>query len=58
MAKKLLFGDHDLPVPGNMTLDEAQDWAAEALPALADAEGHEDAQGNYVFTKKAGTKGI
>lgn len=57
MTKKLIFGENEFPVPGDMTLDEAQDWASEALPAIADAEGHEDGEGNYVFRKKAGTKG-
>jgi len=58
MTKKLIFGENEFPVPGDMTLDEAQDWASEALPAIADAEGYEDSEGNYVFRKKAGTKGI
>lgn len=55
--KELIFGDHRFPVPGDMTLAEAQDWASEALPAIADAEGVTDESGNYVFTKKAGKKG-
>ena len=58
MAKKLIFGENEFPVPGDMTLEEAQDWAAEALPAIADAEGYESETGDYVFRKKAGTKGI
>ncbi len=59
MAKKLIFGENEFPVPGNMTLDEAQDWASEALPAIADAEGYEDTEtGDYMFRKKAGTKGL
>ena len=58
MAKKLIFGDNELPVPAGMDQDEAQEWASEALPALADAEGFEDDEGNYVFRKKAGSKGL
>lgn len=58
MAKKLIFGDNEFPVPDDMTLDEAQDWASEALPAITDAEGFEDENGDYVFRKKAGSKGL
>jgi len=58
MAKKLIFGDNEFPVPEGMTLDEAQDWASEALPAITDAEGLEDDDGNFVFRKKAGSKGF
>lgn len=57
MARKLIFGEHDFPVPGDMSLDEAQEWASEALPAITDAEGYEDDNGDFVFTKKAGSKG-
>ena len=55
--KKLIFGEYEFPVPEGMTLEEAQDWAAEAYPAIEDAEGYEDSNGNYVFEKRAGTKG-
>ena len=55
---KLIFGDNEFPVPSDMTIDEAQEWASEALPAISDAEGYVDDEGNYVFRKKAGTKGI
>lgn len=58
MAKKLFFGDNDFPVPEGMSLSEAQEWAQAALPAIADAEGYEDEDGNYVFRKKAGSKGL
>lgn len=55
---KLIFGDNEFPVPAGMSLDEAQEWASDALPALAEAEGFVDEDGNYVFQKKAGTKGL
>lgn len=58
MAKKLIFGDNEFPVPDGMDLDEAQEWASEALPAITDAEGLEDDDGNFVFRKKAGSKGL
>ena len=57
MAKKIKFGDQELPLIGDMSLDEAKNWAKEVLPGIADAEGHEDSDGNYVFTKRAGRKG-
>jgi len=57
MSRTLTFGDHSFPVPGDMTLEEAQDWASEALPAITDAEGATDENDNYVFTKRAGSKG-
>lgn len=55
---KLIFGDNEFPVPAGMSLKEAQEWASDALPALAEAEGFVDEDGNYVFQKKAGTKGL
>ena len=57
MARKIKFGDQELPLIGDMSLDEAKNWAKEVLPGIADAEGHEDSEGNYVFTKRAGRKG-
>jgi hypothetical protein len=56
--KKIFFDEHEFPVPGDMTLDEAQEWAADAVPAIADAEGRINDDGDFVFTKKAGTKGL
>ena len=56
--KKILFGDNEIPVREGMSLEEAQEWASVSLPAIADAEGYEDDDGNYVFLKKAGTKGL
>jgi hypothetical protein len=38
-------------------MNEAKELAQNLLPGIADAEGHEDADGNYVFTKRAGRKG-
>jgi len=58
MTKKLIFGNETFPVPEDMTLEEVQEWASEALPAIADATGSENSDGDYTFTKKAGTKGL
>jgi len=58
LMAKLIFGDNEFPVPSGMSIEDAKEWASEALPALADAEGFEDEEGNYVFKKKAGTKGL
>jgi len=57
MSKKVYFGNESFSIPSTMSMDEAQEWAADAFPAIAQAEGTEDADGNYVFEKKAGTKG-
>jgi hypothetical protein len=57
MSKKIVYGDQTLPLVGDMTLEEAKDWAAQAIPGIADAEGYEDDEGNYVFQKRAGRKG-
>ena len=57
MAKQIIYGEHKFPVPLGMSLDEAQDWAAEAIPGIGDTEGHEADNGDYVFTKRAGRKG-
>lgn len=55
--RKIVFGDQELPLMGDMSLSEAKDWASEVLPGIEDAEGYEDESGNYVFTKRAGRKG-
>lgn len=57
MARKLIFGENSFPVPENMTLDMAQSWAADALPTIKEAEGYENEDGDFVFEKKAGSKG-
>jgi len=55
--KKIIFGEHEIPCATDMSIAEAKDWAAQAIPGLSEAEGREDTEGNYVFTKKAGVKG-
>lgn len=58
MSRKIIYGSFSVEIQNDdMTLDEAQEWAAEVEPGIADAEGHEDEDGNYVFTKRAGRKG-
>lgn len=57
MSKKIVYGEQSLPLVGDMTLEEAKEWAAQAIPGIADAEGYEDSDGNYVFAKRAGRKG-
>ena len=58
MSRRIIYGSDSIEVQNDdMTLEEAQEWAAEVFPGVADAEGHEDDDGNYVFTKRAGRKG-
>jgi len=57
MARVLYFEGQELPLQDGMTIDEAKEWAQVVFPGLESAEGYEDEDGNYVFTKKAGTKG-
>ena len=57
MSKKLIFEDSKIDLPEGMTMSEAKNLAQTLLPGIADAEGHEDADGNFVFTKRAGRKG-
>lgn len=55
--KQLIFGDVKIPLQDGVSLAQAKEMAAAILPAIADAEGHEDEDGNFVFTKRAGRKG-
>lgn len=57
MSKKLIFEESSIDLPEGMTMSQAKELAQTLLPGIADAEGHEDASGNYVFTKRAGRKG-
>ena len=56
--RHVIFENNRFPVDQDVTLEEAQELLAELNPAIATAEGHQDADGNFVFTKKAGTKGL
>lgn len=57
MAKFVVFEGNKFPIDESLSLEEAQDLLSEVTPAIANAEGSEDSEGNYVFAKKAGTKG-
>jgi hypothetical protein len=58
MARTLKFGDTNVPVPDTITnVDQARGFAAAFLPGLSDADGFVNAEGNFEFRKKAGTKG-
>ena len=56
MARKLIFENTELPLMDEMSIEEAKEWASVVIPGLENAEGLEDEDGNYVFTKKAGKK--
>lgn len=58
MQRRLIFGEHSIPLPETITnVDQARGFAAAFLPGLSDAEGFPNADGNFEFRKKAGTKG-
>lgn len=56
-TKYVIFEGNRFPVSADVTLEEAQELLAEVYPAIENAEGTVDAEGNYVFAKRAGTKG-
>lgn len=56
-TRKLIFGESRLDIDARLTITQAKELASGMLAGLSDAEGHEDAEGNYVFTKRAGRKG-
>jgi hypothetical protein len=54
----LKFGETSVPVPPQIeTIEQARGFAAAFLPGLSDAEGFVNADGDFEFRKKAGTKG-
>jgi hypothetical protein len=55
--RKVIFENNRFNVSDDLSMDEIQETFGDAIPGLETAEGHEDSDGNYVFTKKAGTKG-
>lgn len=58
MQRLLKFGEHSVPVPETVTsVEQARGFASAFLPGLADAEGFVNAEGNFEFRKRAGTKG-
>lgn len=57
--RNLIFGETRVPLPASITtVEAARGFASTFVPGLADAEGHVDSEGNIVFSKKAGTKGL
>ncbi len=56
--KYVVFEGNKFPISEDLSLEEAQDLLADVSPAIGNAEGSVDGDGNYVFTKKAGTKGL
>ena len=58
MEKFLIFGSIRFPLPSHVeTVDQAKTVAQAMVPGLSEAEGTVDSDGNFVFQKKAGTKG-
>ena len=59
MQRRLIFGETSVPVPEGITsVEAARGFAASFLPGLSDAEGFVNADGNFEFRKKAGSKGL
>ena len=59
MDKFLIFGTIKFPLPSHVTtVAQAKTVAQAMVPGLAEAEGYMDDAGNFVFQKKAGTKGL
>jgi hypothetical protein len=57
--RRIIFGETSVPVPaGITTVETARAFASAFLPGLADAEGFQNAAGDFEFRKKAGTKGL
>lgn len=59
MQRNIIFGETRIPVPNTITtIDQARGFAMNIIPDLGDATGTVDASGNFVFTRKAGSKGL
>ena len=59
MQKYIVFGETRFPVPaGITTIEQARGFATNLIPDLGDALGQVDVSGNFVFTRKAGSKGL
>lgn len=56
MSGVIRFNGQTVQKPANMSIEEAQEWAAEVLTGIEDAEGHEEGD-DFVFVKRAGSKG-
>lgn len=57
--KYIIYGDVKVPAPAHVDSVEAAKGAAGfMIPGLSEAQGRVDADGNYVFEKKAGDKGL
>lgn len=58
MQKYIIYGDARIPAPASVTTVEgARAVAGSMIPGLSDATGFVDSEGNFVFEKRAGTKG-
>jgi hypothetical protein len=58
MQKYIIYGDARIPAPASVTTVEgARAVAGSMIPGLSDATGFVDSDGNFVFEKRAGTKG-
>jgi hypothetical protein len=59
MQKYIVYGDARIPAPASVTtIEGAKAVAGSMIPGLSDASGYIDAAGNFVFEKRAGTKGL
>ncbi|MDD3412548.1 MAG: hypothetical protein PHY47_00965 [Lachnospiraceae bacterium] len=59
MQRYIIYGDSRIPAPASVTsIEGAKAVAGSMIPGLSDASGHIDASGNFVFEKRAGTKGL
>lgn len=59
MEKFLVFGTIKFPLPLHVeTVDQAKTVAQSMVPGLAEAEGYVADNGDFVFQKKVGTKGL
>lgn len=59
MTKLIKYDQYQFPAPSNVTtVEQARQVAQMAIPGLGDAKGYIDTDGNFVFVKEAGTKGL
>ncbi len=57
--KYIIYGEARIPAPAHVeTVADAKAVAGTMIPGLSEAEGRVDSEGNFVFEKKAGTKGL
>lgn len=57
--KYIIYGTSRIPAPASVTsVEGAKAVAGSMIPGLSDAHGFVDGEGNFVFEKRAGTKGL